>query len=258
MRSIADKQSLQDEALRLVELDRRVIRAVVEQNKQDFFTALEDYLALRKRLKVRLLDESAVTVEDAEAAEVLRKITTGVGLPSDKVIERLSAQLEEGGASQEFDDQELRQIGSDVFYSWFSHHEYIAGLAELRPLIVRGSVVETVSRLVRQVKDCYAFQQYDAAYGLCRTVIEASVRDICVRRQLFPDLGDNVLLFEEFKWSQLRDRVSTGPLRERLKTLYSELCALLHGRKTVTREEAYRAFEQTLQVVEELYATHGL
>ena len=68
MRSIADKQSLQDEALRLVELDRRVIRAVVEQNKQDFLTALEDYLALRKRLKVRLLDESAVTVEDAEAA----------------------------------------------------------------------------------------------------------------------------------------------------------------------------------------------
>ena len=249
---------LQDDALQLAELDRRLIRAVVEGDLEKFSNSLGAYQALRKSLRTRLLDEPVTSITDPDAAEVLRKITTGEGLPSDKVIERLSAQLEEGGASQEFDDQELRQIGSDLFYSWFSHHEYIAGLAELRPLIVRGSVAETVSRLVRQVKDCYAFQQYDAAYGLCRTVIEASVRDICVRRQLFPDLRDNVLLFEEFKWSQLRDKVSTGPLRERLKTLYSELCALLHGRKTVTREEARRAFEETLQVVEELYATHGL
>ena len=249
---------LQDDALQLAELDRRLIRAVVEVDLKTFSSSFAAYQGLRKGLRTRLLDEPVASITDPEAAEVLRKVTTGEGLRSDKVIERLSAPLEEGGASQEFDDQELRQIGSDLFYSWFSHHEYIAGLAELRPLIVRGSVAETVSRLVRQVKDCYAFQQYDAAYCLCRTVIEASVRDICVRRQLFPDVGDNVVLFEEFKWSQLRDRVSTGPLRERLKTLYSELCALLHARKTVTREEARRAFEETLQVVEELYATHGL
>jgi len=249
---------LQDDALQLAELDRQLIRAVVEVDLEKFSSSFAAYQALRKSLRTRLLDEPVASITDPDAAEVLRKITTREGLPSDKVIERLSAQLDESRASQEFDDQELRQIGSDLFYSWFSHHEYIAGLAELRPLIVRGSVAETVSRLVRQVKGCYAFQQYDAAYGLCRTVIEASVRDICVRRQLFPDLGDNVLLFEEFKWSQLRDKVCTGPLRQRLKTLYLELCALLHGRKTVTREEARRAFEETLQVVEELYATHGL
>ena len=75
MTTIADKQSLQDAALQLAELDRRVMRAVADKNKQDFPTALEDYLVLRKRLKVRLLDEGALTVEDAEAAEVLRKIS---------------------------------------------------------------------------------------------------------------------------------------------------------------------------------------
>ncbi len=179
-------------------------------------------------------------------------------MASDKPIERMSSVSEPGRPLDEFDDEDLWALGSDFFYSWFSHYEYITGLAELRPLIVRSSVADSVSRLVRQVKDCYAFQQYDAAYGLCRTLIEASVRDICVRCRLFPDLGDNVILFEEFKWSQLRDAVSSGPLRERLRCLYSDLCALLHGRKSVTRDEARLAFEETLQVVEQLYAAHGL
>jgi hypothetical protein len=95
------------------------------------------------------------------------------------------------------------------------------------------------------VKDCYAFQQYGAAYALCRTVIEASVRDICVRRRLFPDLGENVVIFEEHKWHKLRDKVSSGPLRERLRNLYADLSVVVHGRKSVAKEDARRAFEET-------------
>lgn len=258
MRSLADKQSLQDEALHLVELDRRVIRAVVEQNKQDFLTALEDYLALRKRLKVRLLDESALTVEDAEAAAVLRKISGNDALQSDKVIARLASHIGDNNRIEEFDEEEMRQLGGELFYSWFSHHEYISALAELRPMVLRGPVPQSVSRLVRQVKDCYAFQQYDAAYGLCRMLIEASVRDICVRRKLFPDLTDNAVLYERHSWGELRAKVSAGALRERLSGLYGELSELLHARKMVTDKEARSAFDQTLEVIEELYAANGL
>ena len=115
-----------------------------------------------------------------------------------------------------------------------------------------------MSRLVRGIKDCYAFKQYDAAFNLCRTAVEASVRDICVRRSLFPNLGENVILFEEFRWSQLRDKVSSGELRERLRDLYRDLSTVLHGRRTVTKEEARRAFESTLQTIEQLYAAHDL
>jgi len=111
---------------------------------------------------------------------------------------------------------------------------------------------------VRQVKDCYAFQQYDAAYSLCRTVIEASIRDICVQCQLFPDLGENVILFENFNWRQLREKVSSGSVQEQLKVIYSELSKVLHGRKSVSKDEARHAFENTLGVVEKLYMTHGL
>lgn len=249
--------SLQDDALRLAELDRKVVRALLESNTEELARVLGAYTELRKNLKTRLLDESAVPVADADAAAVLRKISTGDGLPSDKVVERLAGSGDEISV-QAFDDEELGQLGSELFYSWFSHHDYISGLAELRPLILQAAVPESVSQLVGQVKGCYAFQQYDAAYALCRVVIEASVRDICVRGRLFPDLGDNVVLFEEHKWHKLRDKVSAGLLRERLRILYADLSAVVHSRKSVTKEEARGAFEETLQVVEQLYAENGL
>ena len=250
--------SLQDDALRLAELDRRLLRTVVEANVEEFRNTVAAYLTLRKSLKIRLLDEPVVSVSDADAREVLKKISGGDGLPSDKVIEQLGAFSGEHIPIDELDGGDFEQLGSELFYSWFSHFEYIESLAELRPLIVCQSVPKSVSRLVQQVKDCYAFQQYDAAYGLCRIVIEASIRDICVRCQLFPNLGENVILFAKFNWPQLRDKVSSGPLRKRLESLYSDLSVLVHGRKTVTRKEARDAFEETLQVVEQLYAAHGL
>ena len=249
--------TLEDDLLTLAALDRQVVRAVVQSDTADLKIALRTYGQLRADVRKVLLAAPAVVVANVDAVQVLRKITTGDGLETDRIIDLLSS-ISETDERSEFSDSEIKRLGSELFYSWFSHHEYIAGLAELRPLAVSASVAESVSRLVRQVKDCYAFQQYDAAYGLCRAVIEASVRDICVKRKLFPELGDNVILFEEFKWSQLRDKVSTGDLRERLRLLYSELCTVLHARKSVGKSEALHAFEETLQVVEHLYAANGL
>lgn len=250
--------SIQEVALRLSALDSRLVRAVVEWNAEELSNALVEYQNLRKNLKVRLLDEPVSLVDDTEAAEIIKKILGGNGLPSDKVIEQLSSHLSVEGMLTDFDEEEIAQLGADLFYNWFSHHEYITGLAELRPLIVRRNVSASVPRLARQTKDCYAFQQYDAAYSLCRMIIEASVRDICVRCRLFPDLGENVILFEKHRWCDLRDKVSSGSLRESLKILYADLSTVLHGRKSVSRDDARRAFKDTLQIVEQLYSANNL
>lgn len=250
--------SLQDDALRLVKLDQQVVRTLVEGNTEELGRALDAYIELRKSLKVRMLDESAASVEDAKAAEVLRNVGSGDGLPSDKIVERLAAHSGEELSAGEFDDVDLEELGSELFYSWYSHYDYVTALGELRPLILRCDPSESVKRLVGQVKSCYAFQQYDAAYGLCRTLLEASIRDICQRCGLFPDLGENVVLFEKYNWGQLRDKVSSGPLREQLSDLYRRLCEVLHARRTVTAEEARGVFRETLLVIEELYENHGL
>lgn len=251
--------TIQDDLLQLAALDRRVIRAVIEQDWVNLKSALTDYQTLWKSLRTRLLDQSTISIEHVDAAEILRKICGGDGLATDKLIERLFSESELDRPFAEFSDEELAALGSDLFYSWFNHHEYITGLAELRPLVIRSPVTESVSQLVRQVKDCYAFQQYDAAYALCRTVLEASIRDICVKCQLLPHLSDNEILFEKLSWTQLRETVSSGPVRERLGCLYSELCSVVHGRrKSITKDEARRTFEETLQVIEQLYKVHRL
>lgn len=249
---------LQDDLLKLAALDRRVIRSFMESDWEGLKTALTEYQALRRDIRTGLLDQTVVSISDPDAVALLQKITTGEGLPTDKFLQHLHSVSGSEQTVEEFGDDDFESLGSELFYSWFSHYEYIEGLAELRPLVVSGAVGESVSRIIRQVKDCYAFQQYDAAYSLCRTAIEASIRDICVRRQLFPDLGENVILFERFSWRQLRDKVSSGELRQRLSALYSDLSAVLHGRKTVPKDEARRAFEDTLRIIEQLYAAHGL
>lgn len=189
--------AFQDDLLELAALDRRVIQTVMESDWDGLKAALTEYEALRRRIRTQLLEQPVVSVGDADAAALLQKITTkGDDLPTDKLIKHLQALSDSGENIEEFGYDELEELGSDLFYSWFSHHEYILGLAELRPLVVSNSVGEVVSTLVRQIKDCYAFQQYDAACVLCRTLIEASIRDICIRRRLFPDVGENVTLFE--------------------------------------------------------------
>ena len=249
---------LEEDLLRLKELDRNVVRAVCESDLETLSAAINEFLPLRKRLTTQRLEESVMTVADDNARATLRAISGGDGLPADGVIARLLESSPSGGGLEKFDDHQLQELGEHLFYSWFSHYEYVHGLSELRPMVLRAGTSDAVSRLVGQVRSCYAFQQYDATYGLCRTVIEASIRDICVRRQLLSDLGPNVIPLERHNWAALRRMVSSGQFEERLRDLYAELSVLLHGRKSVAGEEARNAYQRTLEVVEELYAANEL
>jgi hypothetical protein len=249
---------LEDDLLRIRKLDRDVIRAVIEADFEAIATAVNEFLPIRKRLTTLMLEESVVTISHNEAKATFQAISGAEGLPADAVIRQLLGTLPAEGKLDGLDDHELQALGEELFYSWFSHHEYLHGLSELRPMVLRAGTSDAVSRLVGQARACYAFQQYDATYGLCRIVIEASVRDICMRRQLLSDLGPNVVPLEKHNWATLRRKVSSGQLEERLKDVYADLSVLLHGRKSVTAEEARRAFEKTLEVVEELYAANEL
>ena len=249
--------ALQDDILRLTRLDRQVVQALLEGNTEEFPRALGAYLELRSNLKREMFDESVISVEDARAREILHKISSGDGLQSDKIVERLQ---ELGGgdlAVRELDDADVEELGSELFYSWYSHHEYVRTLAELRPLILRRGTSESVKRLTGQIKSCYAFQQYDAAFGLCRTLIEASIRDICVRRRLLPEPANDAVLLEKYSWEDLRNKVSCGPLNQSLKDLYRRLSEVLHARRAVGIADVREVFEETLLVIEDLYESHG-
>jgi hypothetical protein len=115
----------------------------------------------------------------------------------------------------------------------------------------------TISRFVDEAKNCYAFQQYNAVYLLCRTILESCVRNICVRRRLITPRQSNPIPIEKYRWYDLKDAVAKGALKRQIGDLYSDLSSLIHGRKVASSKEAKAAFESTLKTVHALYACHN-
>ena len=241
--------ALQDDALRLAELNRQVVQTVMEGNGQEFGRALDAYRELRLSLKSRMLDEPTVSIEDARARGVLHKISTVEGLDTDWIVRKLEEfSGDDGLPFGKFDDAEIEHLGSELFYSWYSHHEYITALSELRPLILRCDTSMSVRRLVREVKQCYAFQQYNAVFAMCRALLEESARDIGKQRGLARLSG---------KYGpDLFKKVSSGPLRKKLGDLYGRLSKVLHALREATAKDAHEVFQETLSAVEELYEIH--
>ena len=167
------------------------------------------------------LDEEAITVEDDEKRAILRK-----GYESEGV---------------ELSDDEIDESHSDALYSWMSHIDYVRALAELRPLMLPNDVPEKIKRLVRQARDCYAFQQYDAAIGMCRILLEASMRDVF-------QIGE-----VHIKWKALSKKVSDESLKCELRALYTKQCHVVHARSSEGPGDARDVFWKTLQGVEKLY-----
>ena len=248
--------TLQADALRLLELHRQVSKALIECDAEELRRALLAWIELRESVKMQLLEASVISVGDAKASEILRKIADGDDLQPDEIIRQLLRRDDELTA-EEFDDLDIERLGSELFYSWYSHHEYVKALAELRPLILRSDASQSVHRLIREAKDCYAFQQYDAVFALCRMSIEASIRNICVRRGLLPEPDEKVNLLEKYYWKELRDKVSIGSLNEKLENIYGRLCEVVHARRSATAGEARAMFRRTLSIIEELYGSHG-
>lgn len=248
--------TMEEDLLRLKALDRDVIRALMESRPEALRDALIAYMELRENIRTSLLGQSTVRVLNSDAASVLRKTTTGDGLPTDKIIKDLFARSSAADPNSVVDELDFESLAEEHFN--FSGFEYVVGLAELRPLIVRTSVSAVVNARVNQIMDCYAFQIYDATYAMCRTVIEAVIRDICIRKNLFPNLGENVVLLEKYRWSDLRAKVSRGALEQDLKKLYGRLSEVVHSRRSVSKSEAFKGLEDTLQVIERLYEANGL
>ena len=242
--------SLEGDALRLRELDQQLVRAVREGDIDAFRTVPVAYVELLESLKTALLDKTAISVADIDAAEVLRKIGSGEGLLSDTIIARLRCV---DPSPDDYSEEELWELGSELFYSWYSHSEYVTALAQLRPLILYSAASEDVSRLVWKAKQCYAFLQYDAVCALCRALLEASSRDICVRCELFPGRNEDDVRYGQVSWRELQEEVSCGRLRNKLKGLYGRLSVVVHGRQRVNADRAREMFGETLEVIEQLY-----
>ena len=247
--------ALQNDVLRLAELDQKADQLCKKETGEEFIRVLGEYAKLRISLRDRLLDEGVVSIEDAKAREVLRKISSGEGLRADnlvKVFGKFTGNSDLATFGELNDTEEMEEL------SWvlFNPYEYVRGLDELRLLIPECDASPTVDRLVKETRRCYAFQQYDAATTRCRALLEAAVRDICeclgLIRRSSKSYGDD--------WGRLLGKVTCEldieePLefKGKLKRLYGDLCKVAHAEREATPQEALTEFHETLSAIEKLY-----
>lgn len=242
-------------ALRVKELDKLMIKAVAEWDIEQLPKYVGEYRELKKEIKTILMEHPVVHIPDIRdkyAKEILQTISSGDLLPTEKAFQ--GSTLAEC-FSDTLERNEVEQLGSDLFYSWFSHYEYIEGLYNIGSLILAvGKIPEHLTRFVSEARNCYAFRQYSGVYSLCRTILEICVRDICVKHGIvqnkpseYNKLGLHDMIVKICKLEKYKH------LKDRLDNIRLETNFLIHGNKTIWGQEARDMLRETLKVVQELY-----
>jgi hypothetical protein len=161
-------------ALRLKELDKLIIKAIATWDIEEFSKCLVEFNESKKHIRSYGLEHPLVNlqeIENLDARLIIAKINSGEPFSVEKAMS--GSELKEF-LKGELDENDIENLGSDLFYSWFSHYEYIEGLYEIGSLTLScGKVPANLSKFVDEARHCYTFQQYNAVFSLCRTILEA-------------------------------------------------------------------------------------
>ena len=252
---------MEKNALRLQEVNRLAVKATIEGALVDLFTLLDEFKNLKKSIKIFLIDTAVPKVDNKKAQMIFKQIVSEHVFEADKMIVNIENITGTDLNVDQLTPDETEQLESDLFYSWFSGYEYVNALYEIGSLILTISVPKILEDFVREARSCFAFQQYNALYSLCRTIIEVAIRDICTRKGFIKAKDDNVIIFEQYQKdniSQLINKITRGRLRFKIKDIYyGKTSFLIHGHKTATRIEAKSIFRETMTSIQELYLING-
>lgn len=241
-------------ALRLRAMDKSVVKTIVEGRIVELPNLLYEYAELKKEIKTLLAALPIAQIQDQGAKDLLFKVSQEIPLEADKIIMAIEDQSGESLELEDLDDDEIDELGSKLFYSWISHYEYVRSLYQVGSLIVGFRVPEVLQAYVREVRESYALQQYNAVVALSRTILEAAIRHTCERRGLIQKSGQSVLDLEAYRPAELIRKVSSGAQRQRIQDLYARTSTLIHGQTLATADEALSTLKETLRVVHELYS----
>ena len=114
-----------NDALRLKELDRLVVKATIEGTVKDQFKLLDEFRNLKKSIKIRLIDTTIAKINNKEVRFIMNRIVNEYLFESDKILVNLENITGVQFCVDALEIEETDQLESDLFYSWFSGLEYI-------------------------------------------------------------------------------------------------------------------------------------
>lgn len=248
-------------ATRLNELDRLIVKAVVEWDTDALARMLTEFRELKTATRLALMNASVnplPNIPDENVRGLLQRISTGQPLPVEQALSgtQLGALMDSA-----LSEQQIEALGSDLLYSWISHYEFVEALYDIGSVVIAaGSVPTTLTRFLDEARHCYAFQQYSAVCSLSRTMLEIAMRDLAVKTGALPADSENVKevrsrlpdLYDLIE--QFCDRCADGAhLRDRLHMIRREGNASIHGRRVTDKAAARTLLRDTLAVLHEAY-----
>ena len=240
--------------------------AIEEQDVQKAHKCLKEYQQVRQDIRLRLFANSVmqVDVSDKKVLDHLQNISSGADLPSGFL---------KGLFQDTLDVEQVVELSKELFFSWFDPYSYIEDLYEVGSLVIgAGRLPDYLEELVSEMRHCFVFKQYHATCALCRTVLEISVRDIFELQGLDDPHSDNYIYVEQRisrsnrRWfmddpnpplSQMIGMLcllrSYRHMKKELRDIVSRGNDMVHGNRSVTRDEAEYMLRKTLRLIHDLY-----
>ena len=249
-------QDIEKKALRLLELEKLILEAFIKWKLKDLAQLITEFRNIKKKIKLTFIEKGVLTgIKDRKAQRLIQQISSGEYLDIEERFQNASIKEFLSG---ELDEHELEELGSDEFYSWFSHYEYIDGMLKVGALILGvgiDKIPQLLSPCIQQIRHCFVFQQYLAVCALCRTAMEISIRNICLKKGILEDDQGKIINLRQYqeKLGKMINKVSKGDLRKRLHALRDKMNGVIHGRRNVKRDEAKKIVKDTLKAIQDLY-----
>ncbi|MBN1568341.1 MAG: hypothetical protein JXA73_10885 [Acidobacteria bacterium] len=222
-----------------------------------------DFLKLKEQIKTEFVSVSTITIRDKKQRHLLERINANEEFLADKFAKsvegltgnklHLESLNPKDADFNNLNEALLDEIASNELYSWWGPYDYVWGLVDIGILIVGASIPTNLRKFLNEARNCYAFKQYNAVYSLCRTILEASMRDVGIRNGTIKPIKDARDFYKEYPPRKLINSTTFGKVNGKVHDFYTEMSSVIHGRKTVNAEKAKTALKETISIVQILY-----
>lgn len=248
-------------ALLLQELDKLIVKAVATSEMDHFTEYIKEFNTAKKLIRSYALEYPVLNMQeiaDHGARLIIQKVISGEPFSVEKAM---SGNTTEEFLKGELDESDIENLASDLFYSWFSHYEYLRGLYEIGALMLScGKVPKNLSSFVDEARHCYAFQQFNAVFSLCRTILEVCIKDVATTYKILPADKRNIRQIASCTpdlynlINQLCDQFTIfDAIRDQLHKVRRGTNGIIHGNRIVGKQGAKDMLKDTLLVVHRLY-----
>lgn len=263
-------QKVIDETLKMNELNIYVINyisnikdhsMVDKKSFKQYCHKLIEFENAKIRVRKLISGISFMKINDELARSLLNKVNKNEPFEADLMLAILNEKdiekyLEDQTDIEYLSETELNDMEFELFYNNFSPLGYVQSMYGTEKLILGVEVPNYLIQYVNDVREYIAFNQYNAACALCRTLLESSLRDIGRRKEW-------IRYSKEYDPKKLReiiilDKLNNEILFKKTCKLYKNISEGIHGFQQFNYKECIDIYKNTFEIISKIYQLASL